>query len=180
MQVNSKIELGRNAAPLDKWQMSLGRRIEERRKAIGISQAELARRVGIRQSTMNSLINGNSRTSRSIVELARELQTTTTYLMGLSDDPAEGAPPPPPAPTVQFVTMQVALPSEPALARMFEGLLRMIPADASLDERAQLLARRLPIGLSQLRDLLPIGPMVALPAAEPAEAPPTPAAAPQS
>ena len=67
--------------------MSLGERIEALRKEIGISQAELARRVGVRQSTMNSLIKGNSRTTRSLVAIARELRTTPAYLSGETDDP---------------------------------------------------------------------------------------------
>jgi len=72
--------------------MSLATRIEERRKAIGISQAELARRIGVRQSTINSLVNGNSRTSRSLVKIARELRTTAAYLSGETDDPESELP----------------------------------------------------------------------------------------
>ena len=68
--------------------MSLGARIEAKLNAIGLTPAELARRVGVRQSTMNSLIRGDSHTSRSIVGIARELGTTVEYLMGDSDDPA--------------------------------------------------------------------------------------------
>ncbi len=67
--------------------MTLGDRIEQRRIAIGLSQAELARRVGVRQSTMNSLIKGNSQSSRSLVKIARELRTTPQYLTGETDDP---------------------------------------------------------------------------------------------
>lgn len=66
--------------------MKLGERIERRRKEIGISQAELARRVGIRQSTLNSLIKGNSRTSRSLIKIAWELKTTPAFLMGETED----------------------------------------------------------------------------------------------
>ncbi|WP_119083089.1 helix-turn-helix domain-containing protein [Altererythrobacter sp. B11] len=68
--------------------MGLGDRIEERLSAIGMTQAELARRVGVRQSTMNSLIRGNSRSSRSLVQIARELRTTPAYLTGETDDPS--------------------------------------------------------------------------------------------
>jgi hypothetical protein len=75
--------------------------------------------------------------------------------------------------------MQVALPPERALARMFEALLRMMPEDADLDERALLLARRLPVGLSQLRDLMPVGTAVASAAPAPAEDA-TPVPVPQS
>lgn len=67
--------------------MTLGDRIEQRRIAIGLSQAELARRVGVRQSTMNSLIKGNSQSSRSLVKIARELRTTPQFLTGEIDDP---------------------------------------------------------------------------------------------
>lgn len=72
--------------------MGLGDRIEERRKVVGLSQAELARRIGVRQSTINSLVNGNSRTSRSLLAIARELQTTPAYLTGETDDPSSSIP----------------------------------------------------------------------------------------
>ena len=55
-----------------------------------MSQAELARRVGVQQSTMNALVRGKSRSSREIVAIARELRTTPEYLQGDVDDPAEG------------------------------------------------------------------------------------------
>lgn len=71
--------------------MVIGSRIELRRQDLGISQAELARRVGIRQSTMHSLITGASRSSRSITRIARELRTTPAYLVGDIDDPDSGA-----------------------------------------------------------------------------------------
>lgn len=77
---------------LDNTKMTLGARIESRLEAVGLSQAELARRVGVRQSTMNSLIRGNSRTSRSIVQIARELETTPAYLLGETDDPTADVP----------------------------------------------------------------------------------------
>jgi len=73
----------------------LGRRIEERRRSLGISQADFARRVGVRQSTINSLINDDSRSSRSIVDIVHELRTSTAYLLGKVDDPTINAPPPP-------------------------------------------------------------------------------------
>ncbi len=76
--------------------------------------------------------------------------------------------------------LEVVLPPENALAKMFEALLRMMPDDADLDERALLLARRLPIGLSQLRDLIPAGSAVGTSAPAAAEAPPTPVHEPQS
>ncbi|HEY0624655.1 XRE family transcriptional regulator [Sphingomonas sp.] len=77
------------------------------------------------------------------------------------DAPVIEAPAPPP---VQFVTMQVALPSEAALARMFEGLLRPVDyQNQSVAELAQILARRLPTGLAQLQDLMPAPALAASP-----------------
>ncbi|MCC2978886.1 helix-turn-helix domain-containing protein [Sphingomonas sp. IC4-52] len=58
-------------------------------------------------------------------------------------------------PKTALIPSQIELPPEHALARMFEGLLRVMDLDAPLDEQALLLAQRLPIGLAQLRDLLP-------------------------
>lgn len=52
-----------------------------------MSQAELARRATIPQSTVNSLIKRNRRSSPHLVRIARELGTTPAYLTGESDDP---------------------------------------------------------------------------------------------
>nr|WP_246346895.1 helix-turn-helix domain-containing protein [Sphingomonas jinjuensis] len=135
----------------------MGERIEERRKVVGISQAELARRVGVRQSTINSLINGESRSSRSIFKIARALLTTPEYLYGELDDPDEGAPVAP-APAIW---LQVHLPNEDALTEMFEALLTGIDQAKPLAEQARLLAQSLPTGLSVLRDARPPRPATA-------------------
>jgi len=132
--------------------MTLGARIEQRRLEIGISQAELARRVGVRQSTMNSLINGDARSSRSIVKIAQVLQTTPAYLTGDISDPDKDAPPPPP-PAVITARLEVTLGSEEALTLMFEGLLAGLDPKAPRAAQARLLAQKLPIALSSLRDL---------------------------
>ena len=67
--------------------MGLGERIEERLKALGISQSELARRTKLPQSTINSLIRKGRRSSPHLVKLARELRTTPAYLSEDTDDP---------------------------------------------------------------------------------------------
>jgi transcriptional regulator with XRE-family HTH domain len=135
--------------------MTIGERIEERRKALRIpSQSELARRAEMGQSTLNGLIRNSYRWSPHLPRLARELQTTVEYLVGDTDDPDEGAPPPPAAPTSQFLMMPVAIPSENALARMFEGLLELVDQFAPKDELARELAQLLPTGLSQLQGRL--------------------------
>ena len=190
MRVNRQNDICANALPLDKRSVTLGQRIEERRRALGISQAELARRVGVRQSTMNSLINGDSRSSRSIVDIARELRTSTAYLLGKVNDPTLDAPVPPDLPmqdrrlvaaaeslkgaersfllemleavhqsrTTEPAPME--LPSEDALADMFEGLLLAIDRTQPLASVSRELAQLLPTGLSRLQ-----GRLIALPRA---------------
>ncbi|WP_267397618.1 MULTISPECIES: helix-turn-helix transcriptional regulator [unclassified Sphingomonas] len=132
--------------------MTIGERIEERRKALGIaSQSELARRAEMRQSTLNGLIRKPYRWSPYLVAIARALHTSVEYLTGDTNDPNEGAPPPRPAPLVQHVMLPVALPSENALARMFEGLLEVADCSAGKAALARELAQLLPTGFSQLR-----------------------------
>lgn len=72
--------------------MGLGQRIEERLAALKISQAELARRAGVPQTTMNSLIRGNHRSSPHLVRIAQALETTPAYLVGQTDDPSAVGP----------------------------------------------------------------------------------------
>ena len=67
--------------------MTMGERIRARLQALDISQAELARRVGIKQPTINALINGSSRSSVHLHKIARELRTTSAFLAGDTDDP---------------------------------------------------------------------------------------------
>ena len=123
------------------------RAMMDRRK---MSQAELARRIGVSQATVNKLAVGHSYGSKYLHRIARELLTTPAYLAGETDDPDAGAPLPPPEPTIQFVTMPVALPSRAALARMFEGLLAACPGLEGA-ELADELAALLPIGLGTLK-----------------------------
>lgn len=66
--------------------MSLGSRIAARLSALGMSQAELARRAGAPQTTINSLIKGHSRSSPHLVRIARVLKTTPAYLTEETDD----------------------------------------------------------------------------------------------
>lgn len=76
--------------------MSLGRRIEERIKALHISQSELARRAGAPTSTINSLVRKpNIRSTPYLVKIASALQTTPAYLTGETDDPHSDSPIPP-------------------------------------------------------------------------------------
>jgi transcriptional regulator with XRE-family HTH domain len=70
-------------------------RLRERMQALGLSQAELARRVGVRQPTIFKLTTGGGYGSKHLHRIARELQTTPAYLTGETDDPVDGAPPEP-------------------------------------------------------------------------------------
>lgn len=79
---------------LDNTFMGLGDRIEERLQALQMTQSELARRVGTRQSTISSLVKGQSRSSSYLHKIARELETSPDYLLGDTDDPDERYHPP--------------------------------------------------------------------------------------
>lgn len=174
--------------------MTIGERIEERRIALGISsQSELARRAGVGQSTLNGLIRNPYRWSPYLTKIARELSTTVEYLTGETDNPdADGSQQPSlshsdrdllqrlerlPTATRGAITAIVKafgtdrqtaghppLPDEDALTAMFEALLSGIDRKLEQAEQARLLAQRLPIGLSHLRELRP-GPGSAAPAA---------------
>lgn len=135
--------------------MTFGERVKARLATLDKKQAWLARQVGLHQSTINGIIKNGQRSSTHIVAIARALMTTPEYLLGETDDPDADAAPGPPAPPYQAIMMQVLLPAEDALARMFEALLSMVDPDTPIEEQARLLAKNLPVGLSQLRDLLP-------------------------
>ncbi|MEJ2410017.1 MAG: helix-turn-helix transcriptional regulator [Novosphingobium sp.] len=57
----------------------------------GLSQAELARRVGISQQTIAHLVSGQAFGSKHIHQIARALGTTPAYLMRETDDPSSDA-----------------------------------------------------------------------------------------
>ena len=57
-----------------------------------VSQAGLARRVGVSQQTIARLVSGGSYGSRYLHLIARELATTPAYLTGETDDPNAEAP----------------------------------------------------------------------------------------
>jgi len=56
-----------------------------------MSQAELARRVRVDQSTINGLVRGTAKASKHLHRIARELNTTPSYLSGETDDPVGDA-----------------------------------------------------------------------------------------
>lgn len=127
--------------------MRTGDRIAQRRTELGLSQTQLARLAGVSQPTIGKLEAGISSGSSHLHKIARVLRTSPAFLAGETDDPAEGAPPPLPEPTVQYIPMMAVLPSEDALARMFLGVLEA-SRGMSEDELAHELAKRLPKGLA--------------------------------
>lgn len=127
-------------------------RIRARMDAIGLTQSGLARRVGVTQGAIAKIAKNNPNGSSHLHKIAQVLQTTPAYLTGETDDPDQDAPPPPP-PAMITARLEVTLGSEDALALMFEGLLAGLDRDAPRAAQARLLARKLPIALSGLRDL---------------------------
>lgn len=67
--------------------MTLGARIEALLEAKGWSQAELARRVDIKPTSIWKLVTGGSQSSKYLRQIARELGTTVEYLTGETDNP---------------------------------------------------------------------------------------------
>lgn len=86
--------------------MVIAERVKERLEVAGISQSELARRLGISQPTIAKLATGNTQGSSHLHRIARELGTTPAYLTGETDDPNEGALP---APTPSILAEQLGL-----------------------------------------------------------------------
>ena len=68
--------------------MHMGKRLRKRRKQLGFSQRELARRTGIPQSTISDLERGvqGDMTTALVKRLAQALACTTDYLIGMYED----------------------------------------------------------------------------------------------
>jgi transcriptional regulator with XRE-family HTH domain len=125
-------------------------RIKARMADLDLSQSELARRVGVSQSAIHKLVSGNAYGSTHLHRIARELGTTPAYLTGEIDDPDGGAPAPAASPRFQTVMMPVTMPSEAALAEMYEAQLRALGRLQGA-ELARALAKRLPRALARLQ-----------------------------
>lgn len=134
-------------------------RLKDRMDLTGLSQSELARRVGVSQATIYKLLSGEIYGTKYLHRIARELLTTVEYITGETDDADLNAPPRAPVGRAQ-VLLPVELPSEDALADMFEGLLLAIDRTQPLASVSRELAQLLPTGLSRLQ-----GRQIALPRA---------------
>lgn len=133
-------------------------RVRSERRRLGWSAQEVAERVcrladeagdqlTLTQQGVSKFENGKS---KSIPRWMRYFDRLIAGAGTSTTTPSDG--------DAAVVMLGVVLPPEHALTEMFAALLAGLPAKATLDERAQLLARRLPIGLSQARDLLPTPP----------------------
>jgi phage repressor protein C with HTH and peptisase S24 domain len=82
----------KNSAPIFRagygFRMELGGRIEALLEQKGWSQAELARRIDVKSTTIWKLVSGTAQTSKHLRDIARQLGTTEEYLLGETDDPS--------------------------------------------------------------------------------------------
>jgi len=60
----------------------LGTRIRERRRELGLTQAELGERVGMKQQSIQSVEDGKAQRPRKLREIARALRTSEAFLLG--------------------------------------------------------------------------------------------------
>ena len=118
-----------------------------------LTQSELGRRVGVSQATIYKLLTGESYGTKHLHRIAAELKTTPAYLTGEISDAATDRSSQTPSTPLQ-VMLPVTLPSENALADMFEGLLLAVDRSQPVDELARELAQLLPTGLAQLQGRL--------------------------
>lgn len=81
-------------------------RLRELMSERGLSQSELARRIGVSQAAIAKLVSGDSASSRYLHRIALELGTTSGYLTGETEDAKEGALP---LPTPRVIAEQLDL-----------------------------------------------------------------------
>jgi transcriptional regulator with XRE-family HTH domain len=73
--------------------MPIGERIKDRRRKLGWTQEELARRLGVRQNVISRLEAGivNNPSVSMIRRLARVLGVTADHLVGMYDEEQDDA-----------------------------------------------------------------------------------------
>lgn len=78
----------------------VAQRLRERRKALGLSQAELAAKVSVSPAYVSMIESGSRENvgSSVLTKIAAALDTTADYLLGLTDDPRPPSQEPPPIP----------------------------------------------------------------------------------
>ncbi|MCX5478476.1 helix-turn-helix domain-containing protein [Kaistia geumhonensis] len=112
-------------------------RIEERLKALGLSREAASTRAGMSRDGLRNLTRAKGRMPRSenLAKIAAVLETTTSYLLGETDqvaDDADGAPPQPEPPQPVLLTPD-------QLAReAFDSSSEVRLADVRLPSRAEM------------------------------------------
>ena len=107
----------REAATQRHW--TCGRRLRERRHALGLTQAELVDRLGggpaITNRSISTWENGRGLDFGWLPELALALDCSVTYLLGMTDDPRRWEPATDPVPIrVGAVTSDATVAPAPA------------------------------------------------------------------
>ncbi len=67
--------------------MSLAERVRERRDVLGITQTELADKIGIKQQSVASIENGETKNPRKIFEIAQALKCSVHWLKTGQQEP---------------------------------------------------------------------------------------------
>ena len=65
-------------------------RLSEAMQQAGLNQTQLAEAVGLKQPSIGRLLNGETRTTRSLAEIADALAVAPAFLTGKADDPQPG------------------------------------------------------------------------------------------
>jgi len=136
--------------------VTVAERLSEAMAAQRVSQSALARAVGATQGSISLILLGKTTNSRLLPKIATFLGVSLAWLLGMADEQGDDGVVPVVPPQVM---LPVVLPSENALAEMFEGLLLVIDElrpvrERQLDEIARELAQLLPTGMSQLQGRL--------------------------
>ncbi len=114
-RVNNRIFRSLNNSSYILMQMELGERIERLMELRQLSQAELARRVGLTQPAIFAIIRRNKSGTKSLHKIARALHTTSEYLLGETDE----------------VNGQLGLQFSPEEIRWVDSLRRLAQSDRS-------------------------------------------------
>lgn len=69
--------------------VSVGDRIQERIDALGLTQAAIAREIGVSPQAISKMVKGDTREPQRLYQIARALKTSPEYLLGESDDPGQ-------------------------------------------------------------------------------------------
>ncbi|WP_260401498.1 helix-turn-helix domain-containing protein [Sphingobium wenxiniae] len=112
-----------------------------------LDQQALAAAVGCTQGAISQILLGRTLRSRFLPDIATALGVDIEWLRGNQHDEEVADAP---RRTSQTISLPVILPSAADLAEMFQSLLALVPAEATREEAAQILAERLPSGFAAI------------------------------